>query len=150
MRSLDFAVLALATAIGVAVGIGGYTFVYARGASYLTNNPAACANCHIMREYYDGWQKSSHHSAAACNDCHTPASLIPKYAVKASNGFWHSFAFTSGRFHEPLQIKPRNHAVTEQACRHCHQDIVEAIEGPHQSSGELSCTRCHDSVGHLR
>src|SRR2546425_8848908 len=32
--------------------------------------------------------------------CHTPASLIPKYAVKASNGFWHSFAFTSGRFHE--------------------------------------------------
>ena len=58
---------------GLAVGIGGYTFVYARGASYLTNDPAACANCHIMREQYDGWTAGSHRAAAACNYCHTPA-----------------------------------------------------------------------------
>ena len=40
------------SAIGIAVGLGGYTFVYARGYSYLTNDPAACANCHVMEDHY--------------------------------------------------------------------------------------------------
>jgi cytochrome c nitrite reductase small subunit len=62
----------LGTAIGVAAGIGGFTFIYAKGASYLTKDPAACINCHIMREQYDGWIKSSHRLVAACNDGHTP------------------------------------------------------------------------------
>lgn len=149
MKSSMFAVIVLTVTIGFAIGIGGYTFIYAKGYSYLTHDPAACANCHVMREYYDEWVKSSHRAVAACNDCHTPPGLIPKYATKASNGFWHSFAFTSGRFPEPLRIKPHNQEVTERACRTCHQDIVEAIEGPHQESGMLSCVRCHATVGHL-
>lgn len=40
--------LVVVVAAGLAVGVGGYTFVYARGASYLTNDPAACANCHVI------------------------------------------------------------------------------------------------------
>ncbi|HQR35977.1 MAG TPA: NapC/NirT family cytochrome c, partial [Blastocatellia bacterium] len=83
--------IVLAALVGMSVGVGVYTFVYAKGYSYLTNNPASCANCHIMNEQYDGWLKSSHRSVATCNDCHTPPSLIGKYATKASNGFWHSF-----------------------------------------------------------
>jgi cytochrome c nitrite reductase small subunit len=139
----------LGTAIGLIIGIGGYTFLYAKGASYLTNNPEACANCHIMREHYDGWIKSSHRAVAVCNDCHTPSGLFAKYATKASNGFWHSFAFTSGRFPEPLHIKPHNLEITEKACRKCHRDIVEAIEGPYPEGIKVSCIRCHNSVGHL-
>ncbi len=127
----------------------GYTLVYAKGASYLTNDPEACANCHIMREHLDGWIKSSHRAVAACNDCHTPAGLVPKYLTKASNGFWHSFAFTTGRFAEPLQITPHNLAVTESACRVCHQEIVQSIEGGQDGGRRLSCVRCHRSVGHL-
>jgi cytochrome c nitrite reductase small subunit len=131
--------------------VGGYTFLYAKGGSYLTNDPEACANCHIMREHYDGWIKSSHRSVASCNDCHTPHALLPKYATKASNGFWHSFAFTTGRFHEPIQIKARNREITEKACRTCHLEIVEEIEGmPSSGSVGISCVRCHASVGHLR
>ena len=38
--------LVVGASLGVIAGIGGYTFVYAKGASYLTNDPAACANCH--------------------------------------------------------------------------------------------------------
>ena len=72
---------------GLAVGIGVYTFVYAKGYSYMSNNPGNCANCHIMQEQYDGWQKSSHHTVATCNDCHTPHDTIGKYYTKASNGF---------------------------------------------------------------
>jgi len=135
--------------VGCAFGIGGYTFLFARGASYLTNNPAACANCHVMKEQFDGWTKSSHRTVASCNDCHTPARIVPKYATKAANGFWHSYAFTTGWFHEPIQITTRNHNVTENACRKCHQVIVQAIDTHHDRRSSMSCVRCHPSVGHL-
>jgi cytochrome c nitrite reductase small subunit len=134
-------------AIGMAAGIVGYTFVYAKGAAYLTNNPAACVNCHIMREQYDGWILSSHRAVAVCNDCHAPHGLIGKYAVKAENGFRHSLAFTTGRFHEPIQIRARNQAVTEGACRSCHQEIVQAIDAHHAVPAQ-ECIRCHRTVGH--
>jgi len=39
----------LAAGVGVLLGIGLVTFVYAEGASYLSTDPAACANCHIMQ-----------------------------------------------------------------------------------------------------
>ena len=153
MSRVPYAFVIVAVAVGLAAGIGAFTFVYARGASYLTDDPGACANCHIMREQYDGWITSSHRAVAGCNDCHTPHALVPKYATKALNGFWHSFAFTSGRFPDPLRIKPHNREITEQACRKCHSEIVDAIETPqietaHEAAPRLSCIRCHASVGH--
>jgi len=69
--------------LGAALGLGAYTFVYARGYSYFSNDPAACANCHVMRDYFDSWQRSSHHASAVCNDCHTPHPLVGKYLTKA-------------------------------------------------------------------
>jgi len=67
--------------------------------------PAACANCHVMRDYHDGWVKSSHRSVAACNDCHIPHDFIGKYSAKALNLFFHSFAFTIGRPPEAIETK---------------------------------------------
>src|SRR5262245_66393633 len=98
--------------MGATVGIGGYTFLYARGASYLGHDSAACANCHIMNEQYDGWIRSSHRSVAQCNDCHTPHDFIGKYSTKALNGFRHSLAFTPGRFHDPSPISAHNRTIT--------------------------------------
>ncbi len=66
------------SAIGVLTALGGYTFIYARGYSYLTNDPAACANCHVMRDHYNAWMKGSHRAVAMCNDCHTPPGLVSK------------------------------------------------------------------------
>jgi len=137
----------LAILFGAALGVGIYTFVYARGASYLTDNPAACANCHVMDAHFGAWMKSSHGRVAVCNDCHTPPGLVSKYSVKAANGFWHSFAFTSGWFPDQISITPRNRRVTESACRKCHADIVQAIQTGEDDT--LSCVRCHSSVGHL-
>lgn len=148
MHPETVAAVVLAVLLGFAVGMGSYTFVYARGASYLGDDPEACANCHVMRAHYDAWLKSSHRLVAVCNDCHTPASFLSKYRVKIVNGFRHSFAFTTGRFHEPFRIKPPNAEVTERRCRSCHQEIVEAIEGPHGRGEKESCARCHDAVGH--
>jgi cytochrome c nitrite reductase small subunit len=97
------------------------------------------------------WLKSSHRAVANCNACHTPANLIGKYATKASNGFWHSFFFTTGGYPDNIQIKPHSREITEQACRNCHGEIVGAIEPAHpaMAGGQLACLRCHDSVGHL-
>lgn len=137
-----------AAAVGIAVGVAGYAFAYANGASYMTNDPSACANCHVMQEHYDAWRKSSHHAVAVCNDCHAPQdSVVRKYWVKATNGWHHSVAFTTGDFPEVLRAGERNRAVTEKACRHCHQEITAAVEG--HATGE-SCVRCHGSVGHMR
>jgi cytochrome c nitrite reductase small subunit len=138
-----------ATLLATVAGVGAYTFVYAEGASYLTNDPAACANCHVMNEQYDGWARSSHHAVATCNDCHTPHNFFGKYYIKSLNGWNHSWAFTTGRFHEPIQITERNRAVTESACRHCHSAVVHMIDQSPAAGRELSCIRCHRSVGHL-
>ena len=139
----------------MSLGLGLFTFGYARGSSYLTNDPAACANCHIMSEHYAAWMKGSHHTVATCNDCHTPHNLVGKYVVKARNGFWHSFYFTTGNFPDPLRITGRNREVTEHACRYCHAEITEAIDhtaSARQTAGHsdepMSCIRCHRYVGH--
>ncbi len=167
--------VAAAVLLGLAGGLGLFTFGYARGYSYLTNDPEACANCHVMSEHFAAWTKGSHRSVATCNDCHTPHDLIGKYAVKARNGFWHSFYFTVGGYPDPLRITEGNRRVTENACRYCHAEITEAIDHvaaavtpvrlaaqgaapappssrPHDgvtAAGEaISCVRCHRYVGH--
>ena len=167
--------IAVAIAVGAALGLGAFTFVYAKGASYLSTDPAVCANCHIMGEHFAAWQRSSHRAAAGCADCHMPHDLVGKYLAKASNGFWHSLAFTTGAFPDPLQIKPHNRVIAENACRECHADIVAAIDplgsddaveirsgvagtpvasrpqihdGTVASESRETCIRCHTYVGH--
>lgn len=159
MRAPERPLLLFSLVVGLALGVGAFTFIYAKGASYLTNDPAACANCHIMDDHFDSWAKSSHKAVAVCNDCHTPSGLIPKYLTKASNGFWHSFAFTTGDFPDPIRIKEHNHEITENACRKCHERVVHDIDvatadvepdAHYEIGGELlQCTRCHRYVGHM-
>ena len=141
--------LLVSAAVGVAAGVGGFAFVYAKGGSYMTDDPTACANCHVMNEQYDGWVKSSHKNVAVCNDCHTPPGFVNKYFTKALNGWHHSSAFTTGNFPEPIQITKRNRDVTEKACRKCHEDIVDQVNGGYPHAEARSCVRCHSQVGHL-
>jgi cytochrome c nitrite reductase small subunit len=150
MRPAAALALLAAGLSGAAVGIGGFTFGYARGASYLTNDPAACANCHVMSAHYAAWLQSSHRAVATCNDCHAPHTLLGKYAVKARNGFFHSLAFTTGDHPDPLRITTANRAVTERACRDCHAEVTDAIDlhGPQATDAATSCARCHTAVGH--
>ena len=139
--------LVLAALFGTLLGSGAYVGHYGEGFSYLSNDPRACVNCHVMREHYDGWQKASHHAHATCNDCHAPHDVIGKYSTKALNGFWHSFAFTTGRFPQAIQITPRNREIAEGACRTCHTPLTHAIDTA-TSPTPLSCLSCHQHVGH--
>lgn len=142
--------LAAAIAFGAAAGLGMYAFDYGEGLSYFSKDPRACANCHVMQEQYASWQKAGHHQVAACADCHLPHEPVPKYLAKAENGFWHSKGFTFMDFHEPIQIKPRNAEILQDACLRCHGDFVhELVSGSRSVEAEaLQCVHCHRNVGH--
>ncbi len=140
--------IALAGMVGGVAGLGGFTFSYAQGFSYLSNDPQACVNCHIMRDQFDAWNRGSHKAVAVCNDCHTPHNnIVSKYAVKGINGFRHSYAFTTGNFHEPIQITAMNRDVTEHACLYCHGDFVADIAHA-EGNDPTDCLSCHEGVGH--
>jgi len=139
----------LAVLLGVLFGIGGYTFKYAEGFSYLSADPKACVNCHIMNSQYDSWQKASHHGIAKCVDCHLPHDFIPKYLAKSENGFFHSKGFTFQDFHEPILIKSRNSQVLQENCLACHEDLVmDLVAGARTDWDAVRCVHCHQSVGH--
>lgn len=142
------AAVALAIGVGGLAGVGTFTFGYGQGASYLSNDPEACVNCHVMQDHYDSWGHSSHRHVAVCNDCHLPHTPLGKWITKADNGFFHSLAFTLENFHEPIQIKPRNRRVTQSACIDCHRDVVHAMFPSEPTEEMLSCIQCHDDVGH--
>ncbi len=135
---------------GCALGLGVFVFGYAQGTSYLTNDSAACANCHVMQRHLDAWTKSSHGKFAQCNDCHAPHGTVGKYACKTRNGILHSLAFTTGNFPDRIIMHDYNRGVVEQNCRHCHQNFVHAIESLSADDADnvIACLHCHSTVGH--
>lgn len=138
--------LALAM-LGILLGLSLFTFVYAKGASYFFDDPEVCINCHIMRDQYDAWNRSTHKQVATCNGCHTPKGLIGTYATKAINGWNHSVSFTTGNFSEPLQIRPFNREIALANCVRCHKDLTSPML--HNVQGERAdCLACHGNVGH--
>jgi len=140
--------LLAAAGLGISSGIAIFAFVHGDGTAYLSHDPAACANCHVMQEHYDSWQQSSHRHVAVCNDCHLPHDFLGKWLTKADNGALHSLAFTTGDYPEPLRIKPRNARRTQGACLHCHADVAHALLPPEAGGDSLPCVHCHTGVGH--
>lgn len=139
----------LALVLGVLFGLGFYTFYYAKGSSYLSNDPTVCTNCHIMREQFESWQKGSHHGVAVCNDCHIPHAFPSKYIVKFENGWNHSRKFTMQNFEEPIQIRQSNREVMQRNCLNCHEQLLSESIGTFTHADEhQNCTRCHREVGH--
>lgn len=147
-KMTTFGVL-LAIVVGSLAGLGGYTFKYAEGLSYFSEDPSACINCHIMQPQYDSWQKASHHTVASCVDCHLPHDFIGKYLAKAENGYYHSKGFTFQDFPEPIFIKEKAAHILQKNCLHCHRDLVhELISGAKTDTDAVQCVHCHRSVGH--
>ncbi|MDX2168442.1 MAG: cytochrome c nitrite reductase small subunit [Deltaproteobacteria bacterium] len=142
-------VLGLAILLGVPAGVGAFTFIYARGFSYLSTDPRACANCHVMHEQYDGWLKSGHRHTATCVDCHLPAHGLAKWVAKADHGFRHSTAFTLQNFKEPIEITPHDLELVQENCVRCHATVVHAVAVSAGPRGErLDCMHCHAGAGH--
>jgi cytochrome c nitrite reductase small subunit len=137
-------------AVGVLFGMGAFTFHTAKGTSYMSNDPNACINCHVMREQHDSWQKSSHHAVATCNDCHVPHNFVAKWMAKAEHGWNHSYAFTTQKFHDPIEVKPKSFKDLQQNCIRCHGEITSEIADHKNLTDKdpINCIRCHSNVGH--
>ncbi|MDQ3023409.1 MAG: cytochrome c nitrite reductase small subunit [bacterium] len=156
---IALAAVLLSLAVGLLAGLGFYTFHFAQGLSYLSNDPKACMNCHIMREHYDSWSKSAHHNWAVCNDCHSPHDPLGKMINKADNGWNHSVKFTLQTYTDPIQIREVNRDRLRHNCIACHSGFISAtLNDAHVAAGadphvatnreELDCLRCHRDVGH--
>lgn len=153
------AVAALGALLGSFAAAVGYTAHYASATSYLSDDPAACINCHVMNDHHAGWERGPHHAVATCNDCHVPHdSLLSKYLVKAEHGYRHSKGFTFQDFHEPIQLTPGSRQVVIENCVRCHDAMTHEIRqsasgsGPSAGSrpapGDLDCIHCHAAVAH--
>ena len=132
--------IALLSVIGTGMYVSDFT-------AYLGDNPTTCNNCHVMDAAYEGWYHGSHSSWAVCNDCHTPHAFIPKYLVKAENGYHHVSAFTLGNIPVSIRARESSRDVIQENCIRCHTSTVEDImEGPH--TFDRNCFECHRSVAH--
>ena len=114
--------------LGAVAGMGLFVFHISRAASYLSDRPETCMNCHVMTTQYVTWQHSSHARVATCNDCHVPHdSLIRKYAFKARDGLWHSTVFTMRWEPQAIRLSHGAIPVVEENCRRCHAKVIEDV-----------------------
>jgi cytochrome c nitrite reductase small subunit len=134
--------------IAIPFGVGAFTFVYAKGFSYLSPDPRACVNCHVMNEQYDGWEKSGHRHTATCVECHLPHAGLAKWWAKADHGFRHSAAFTLQNWKEPIEITPKDRELVQENCVRCHTALVHALVETGSDRGGIDCLHCHASAGH--
>lgn len=128
-----------------------------RATSYLSDNPAACVNCHVMAPYYATWQNGSHGRVTVCNDCHVPQdNFISKYFFKASDGLRHSYMFTFRLEPQVIRIHQAGRNAVQNNCIRCHSNqihpiSVRAISGQSiQEHGDCYCWDCHRETPHGR
>ena len=148
-RPPTWLLLVLTGGLAIPVGVGAFTFVYAKGFSYLSTDPRACVNCHVMNEQFDAWQKSGHRHTATCVQCHLPHAGLAKWVAKADHGFRHSLAFTLQNFKEPIEITPHDRELVRMNCVRCHRSFVHAVVGDAGRPRDLiDCMHCHAGAGH--
>ncbi len=140
---------------GSLLAAGAYTAHYAKATAYLSDDPTACINCHVMNDQYNAWVGGPHHAYATCNDCHVPHdSLLHKYYVKAEHGYRHSKGFTLQDFHEPIQMTASSRQVVNDNCIRCHESMTHTIRTASDTRlapngfADLQCTHCHAAVAH--
>lgn len=141
--------------IGSMFGLGFYALYLSRATSYMSDDPKACINCHVMTPHYMTWNKSSHREVATCNDCHVPQDdLFSKYFFKAKDGLYHSYVFTTRTEPEVIRAKEASVEVIHQNCVRCHIDQVtdaklqgEVADHVHSRTDRL-CWECHKEVPH--
>jgi len=135
--------------LGVCVGMGSLVFHISRAASYLSDSPETCANCHVMTTQYLTWQHSSHARHTTCNDCHTPhENLLAHYAFKAKDGLWHATVFTMRWEPQVIRLSAGAVPVVEDNCRRCHSQLLEKTALDSHRLGDLRCWDCHRDVPH--
>ena len=142
----------------LAIGFFGYMVYISKALSYLSSDPKAFINCHVMNTQYASWQHSSHAREAKCIDCHLPRdSFVNKYISKAIDGWNHSKAFTLNTYDQAMQISDDGARRVQENCISCHKSITSTLSSnadkyhnfdePYVENGR-KCWSCHQSVPH--
>ena len=143
--------------VGILLGLAGYIFYISKAHSYLSDDPKACVNCHIMAPEYATWFHSSHGRNAVCNDCHVPHdNFFRKYYFKASDGLRHATMFTFRMEPQVIKMHAPGQMVVQENCIRCHNQLNSQVrtgkvtsEMAHKDEGRL-CWECHREVPHSR
>jgi cytochrome c nitrite reductase small subunit len=133
---------------GIILGMLAVTVRVSEAYSYISDDPKACENCHIMTTQYATWERSSHREVATCTDCHIPhENIVRKYAFKAKDGLRHTLMFTFRM--EPQVIRPilASKKVIYDNCLRCHQQ-KQLSQLNLLCTSERNCTECHRTVPH--
>ncbi len=143
--------------LGTFCGIIVLTLRISNAFSYLSDDPSACVNCHVMAPQFATWQTSSHGRVTVCNDCHVPHdNVFRKYVFKAQDGLRHSTMFTFRLEPQVIHIKEAGIAVVQENCIRCHDGLVDrigasSVTGPTSTHGQgLLCWQCHRETPHGR
>lgn len=152
--------LTYSTTVAVLVAIALFVYLVnaSKALSYLSHDPKACINCHVMNTQYATWQHSSHAQRATCIECHLPTdSFLKKYLAKARDGWNHSTAFTFNTFSQRIQISKNGADRVEANCMSCHAKVVSQITENRdkyhdfnniQQNDDVRCWDCHRDVPH--
>lgn len=142
---------------GLIVGLLFYLLHISRAASYLSDEPSTCMNCHIMAPQYATWGHSSHREHASCNDCHVPhQNMAKKYWFKAKDGMRHATIFTLRKEPQVIMIREEGKEVVQENCIRCHSrlltddKVLSYNTDTHHSRMERPCWDCHRETPHGR
>ena len=143
--------------LGVIVGLGVYIARISNVTSYLTDDPRACINCHVMTTEYITWKHSSHRNVASCNDCHVPHdNVFNKYYFKARDGMYHATIYTTRMEPQAIVMHEPGQKVVQQNCIRCHSDQVTDAKmtswvATHtEDRMDRTCWECHRETPHGR
>ncbi|MCF8260797.1 MAG: cytochrome c nitrite reductase small subunit [Melioribacteraceae bacterium] len=143
--------------MGLMTGIIIYTLYISNAVSYLSDDPEACVNCHIMAPQFATWERGSHGRVTTCNDCHVPHdNVIRKYYFKASDGLRHATMFTLRMEPQVIQIKEAGRNVVQENCIRCHSNYLHPVslrstnaKGIYEDKTQV-CWDCHRATPHGR
>lgn len=143
--------------VAMIVGLGFFLLKLSNAASYLSDDPQACVNCHIMTPQYITWTHSSHREVADCNACHVPHNnVVNKYFFKAKDGLYHASVFTARAEPEVIVAKQASANVIQNNCIRCHQNQVtdaktaSFVPDHMENRTGRTCWECHRTVPHGR
>ncbi len=143
--------------IAVFLGIGLFLAKEGEVVSYMSDNPEACVNCHVMTPVYNAWMHSSHREWANCNDCHVPHdNIVNKYFFKAKDGLYHASIFTLRAEPDVIKMQEASQKVVQDNCIRCHvQQVTQTkydgwIDNHAENRTERQCWSCHKEIPHGR
>lgn len=143
--------------LGIFTGLLLTVLKISNAVSYLSDDPKACVNCHIMSPQYATWERGSHGRVTVCNDCHVPQdNFFRKYYFKASDGLRHATMFTFRMEPQVIQIKEAGKKAVQENCIRCHENLVHPVSVRYLGNkmiidkDETYCWDCHRDTPHGR